>query len=493
MDDTGTAIAYEWDLIQDLPSDWETLCRVDLHAVHRQWREDRSLIKDQDKLRRFQEQLAMQWAVETGIIERLYKVDRGVTVQILQAGMEALGQFHARGLLTADAQALIKDQRAALEMVMDLVGGERELTDAYMKELHHRLTLSQETTEAVDHTGKEIQIELVKGAWKRNPNNPLRPDGSIHQYCPPEFVQDEIDQLLKWHSEHDSMGVCPEVEAAWLHHRFTQIHPFQDGNGRVARALTTAIFVKADYLVLVIRDEEHRERYIEALEAADYGDLQPLVDLFAEVQISDLDGAISALRELRGETLVRVSETIAERAKRRLEVSQRQAAGVMEDLQQVADARLQEAAAEIQRAFRRMGVTVQADVLGDEDDKRDWWSWQIIDSARQHNYFAELDRPRRWVSLKLALPDIEKRQARLVISLHAVGRSADLHAVTAFLTNPLEGGEDDESRRWESKTIPDYAFKFGAETSRLDQIEPAFRKWLDETVERGLSIWGERL
>ncbi|MDE2744461.1 MAG: Fic family protein [Chloroflexota bacterium] len=493
MNQTAPPVAFEWDLIDDLPPNWDTLCRVDLHAVHRQWIEDRSLIKDQEKLRRFQEQLALQWAVETGIIERLYKVDRGVTVQILQAGMEALGQFHARGLLTANAQALIKDQREALEMVMDLVGGERTLNDAYMKELHHRLTLSQETTDALDPSGKEIQVQLMKGVWKRNPNNPLRPDGSIHQYCPPEFVQDEIDQLLKWHSEHESLGVCPEVEAAWLHHRFTQIHPFQDGNGRVARALTTAIFVKADYLVLVIRDEEHRERYINALEAADYGDLKPLVDLFAEVQISDLDGAISALRELRGETLVRVSETIAERAKRRMEVSQRQAAGVMEDLQQVADARLQEAAAEIQRAFQRLGVTVQAEVLGDEDDKRDWWSWQIIDSARRHNYFAELDRPRRWVSLKLALPDIEKRQARLVVSFHAVGRSADLHAVTAFLTNPLEGGEDDESRRWETKTIPEYAFKFGAETSRLDQIEPAFRDWLDETVESGLSVWGERL
>ncbi len=493
MSEAPSRIAYEWDVIEDLPDDWESLCRVDLQAVHRQWIADISLIKDEDKLHRFQEQLALQWAVETGIIERLYKIDRGVTLQILQAGMEALGQFHARGLLTANAQALIKDQREALEMVMDLVGGGRVLNDYYIKELHSRLTLSQETTEAIDPEGRKLHVSLLKGAWKRQPNNPLRPNGTIHQYCPPEFVQDEIDQLLEWHAQHESLGVCPEVEAAWLHHRFTQIHPFQDGNGRVARALTAAIFLKAEYLVLVIRDEEHRERYISALEAADHGDLKPLVDLFADVQMTDLDAAIAAIRELRGETLVSVSETIAERAKRRMEASRLQAVDSMEQLQHIADARLQEAAGEIQWAFSKSGVTVQAEVFGDDGDKQDWWSWQITDSARLHNYFAELDKPRRWVSLRLALPEIEKRQSRFVISFHAVGRSADLHAVTAFLTNPLEGGEDLESRRWESRTIAEHAFKFGAETSKLEQIEPAFRTWLDATVERGLSVWGERI
>lgn len=117
VSEAPSRIAYEWDVIEDLPDDWESLCRVDLQAVHRQWIADISLIKDEDKLHRFQEQLALQWAVETGIIERLYKIDRGVTLQILQAGMEALGQFHARGLLTANAQALNKDQREALEML----------------------------------------------------------------------------------------------------------------------------------------------------------------------------------------------------------------------------------------------------------------------------------------------------------------------------------------------------------------------------------------
>ena len=493
MTDNEPVVSYEWEPIEDLPTDWLDLCRNDLHAVHRQWTADRALVKDGSKLKKFQEQLAVLWAIETGIIERLYRVDRGVTVQILEAGMEALGQFHAKGLLTTDARALITDQREALEMVMDLIGGTRDLTASYLKELHQRLTLSQATTEAVDQFGRPMEITLLKGDWKKRENNPRRPDGSIHEYCPPDFVQDEIDQLLAWRKEHESLSVCAEVEAAWLHHRFTQIHPFQDGNGRVARAITSAVFLKADYLVLVVRDEEHRERYLDALESADQGELRPLVDLFADIQINDLQDSISALRELRGEPVVRVAESIAERAKQRMEASQEQAASVLDDMLQIAQTRLEEAAGELERAFGKVGVTVQAQVGTDDEDKQDWWSWQIIDAARSHQYFADLNRPRRWVSLRLNLPDIEKHQSRIVISFHAVGRSADLHAVTAFLTNPLTGDESFESKRWESETIPDHAFKFGAESTKLEAIEQNFRAWLERTIENGLSLWGEQL
>lgn len=123
MGEGTPAIAHEWRRIADLPENWRDLCRHDLHAVHRQWVADRAVLRDGAKLRQFEEALAVRWAIETGIIERLYAMDRGVTVQIAQAGMEALGQFHARGLISADACALITDQRAALDMVWILSGG----------------------------------------------------------------------------------------------------------------------------------------------------------------------------------------------------------------------------------------------------------------------------------------------------------------------------------------------------------------------------------
>ena len=491
MEDDTPVIAHEWRRITDLPENWRDFCRHDLHAVHRQWVADRAVLRDGAKLRQFEEALAVRWAIETGIIERLYAMDRGVTVQIAQAGMEALGQFHARGLISADARALITDQRAALDMVMDLVGGQREMTAFYIKELQHQLTRSQETCDAEDQFGNTLQVPLLRGEWKRQPNNPRRPDGSIHEYCPPEFVQDEIDQLLTWRGEHAIDDVCPEVEAAWLHHRFAQIHPFQDGNGRVARALTGAVFLKADYLVLVVRDDEHRERYLDALEAADAGDLKPLVDLFADIQIADLQAATKSVRELRGETIMTVSDSLAERARRRKEASRERTADVLENMLRVARARLLEAAGELRQAFARQDVAVTAMDVDDDADRREWWARQTSDAARAHGYEADLDRPRRWVALRLGLPEIERRETSLVISLHAVRRTADLHAATAFLATPLASGEG--ASRWEDEVVAGEPFRFGAEMGRLADFEGSFRAWLDETIGNGLSAWGERL
>src|SRR4029077_20167961 len=122
---------------------------------------------------------------------------------------------------------------------------------------------------------------LDKGQYKTQPNSPTRPDGSVHEYCPPEHVASEMDNLITMYHRHEERGVPPEVEAAWLHHRFTQIHPFADGNGRVARAISTLVFIKAGWFPLIVKREDWT-RYVEALERADRDDLRLLVALFVE-------------------------------------------------------------------------------------------------------------------------------------------------------------------------------------------------------------------
>lgn len=493
----GQVTAHRWSPIADLPEGWQDLCREDLRAVHSQWLSDRDLIRDEEKLRSFQEELAMHWAIETGLIERLYTAERGITVQIAKAGLEALGEFHARGKLSRDARALITDQREALEMVMDVVGGSRELTTWYVKELHQRLTLSQKTCEALDQFGTTIHVPLLKGQWKQQPNNPKRRDGSIHEYCPPERVQDEMEKLLDWHRVHEErLRDAPEVLAAWLHHRFTQIHPFQDGNGRVARALTAAVFLKADHLVLVIRDQEDRDRYLNALASADAGDLGPLVDLFADVQKADLDEAIKSLRELRGKTMVAAASSLAQRVRRITTERSEESLALMDSLTIVAKTRLAEAVAELRHAFASEGVQVEARLFEDAGRER-WWYSQIVEAAKKHGYFAQLEQPRRWVSLQLRLLNGHSEDAKLVVSFHAVGRAANLNAATAFLTGKAETGDD--SPGWWNITLAERPFNFGLrgfqqndEGAQQKRVE-RFRDWLDHVIEAGLTKWGERL
>ena len=112
----------------------------------------------------------------------------------------------------------------------------------------------------------------------------MTPDGVVHQYCPPEQVDSELDNLLTWYGEYISQSDVhhPLLVAAWLHHWFAQIHPFQDGNGRVTRALVTWHLVQHDHLPIVVTRDD-RSDYIDALEAGDDGDLDLLVAFTARL------------------------------------------------------------------------------------------------------------------------------------------------------------------------------------------------------------------
>jgi Fic family protein len=162
----------------------------------------------------------------------------------------------------------------------------------------------------------------IKGRFKEQPNNPKRPDGSIHEYCPPLHVEGEMDNLLAWLASYGEED--PIIVGSWLHHRFTQIHPYQDGNGRVARSLTTLVLLRAVLLPLVI-DRDLRIEYIKALEDADAGDLLPLSHIFARLERTailqalsvDADAEISHRRTLTSAVIESLAEKFGKRREAR--------------------------------------------------------------------------------------------------------------------------------------------------------------------------------
>ncbi len=162
------------------------------------------------------------------------------------------------------------------------------------------ITRSQRTATGIDPYGRHVEIDLLRGAYKKRPNNPTRPDGIIHEYCPAEQVTVEMERLIQMHDQYLREGVAPEVLAAWLHHRFVQIHPFQDGNGRVARSLASLVFLREGWFPLVI-NRDQRDDYLDALGEADQGDLSPLINMFAAAQRQTLLNAIGIAGEDGGE------------------------------------------------------------------------------------------------------------------------------------------------------------------------------------------------
>lgn len=68
---------------------------------------------------------------------------------------------------------------------------------------------------------------------------------------------------------------------AWFQHRFVQIHPFNDYNGRIARMLTTFLLLKLNLHPIEIKADTagDRKNYIKALQSADNGNYLPLEKL----------------------------------------------------------------------------------------------------------------------------------------------------------------------------------------------------------------------
>ena len=304
--------AYKWQPITDLPADPKKLTDGELESLRRVWASQKKEMIDRGALDEFEKRLRREWAIETGVIENVYTLDRGVARTLIEKGIDAALIPHGTTNLDSILVArIIQDHYDALEGIFDFVGGTRKLSTGYIKELHAALLRNQDTYAVVDQLGRAFEKRLEKGQYKTEPNSPIRPDGLVYEYCPPEHVASEMDLLVAMHSEHDALGVPVEVEAAWLHHRFAQIHPFADGNGRVARAIASLVLIKADWFPLVVKRDDWN-RYVENLEKADQGDLRPLVAMFVEAQrnalilaseagydvrpISSTDDAIKGLR-----------------------------------------------------------------------------------------------------------------------------------------------------------------------------------------------------
>ncbi len=284
---------YNWKPIEPLSDDERKIDLAAMHPLYDNWRASKSRLQEssQTQLAEFNRRLIRRLSVETGILERLYDLDRGTTEALVAHGFaEDLVSHSSTNIEPSRLIDLLRDQEAAIQLVMACVAGNRVLTKGLLHELHTILTRHQETTAAVDQFGNRHEIPLLKGKFKGQPNNPKRPDGTMHQYCPPVHVDSEMENLLAWLAQYGNDD--PIIVAAWFHHRFTQIHPYQDGNGRVARALTTLILLRSDLLPLVV-DRDLRVEYINALELADQMQLSALAAMFARLERNAILQALS--------------------------------------------------------------------------------------------------------------------------------------------------------------------------------------------------------
>lgn len=100
----------------------------------------------------------------------------------------------------------------------------------------------------------------------------------LHRGAPQKQVVGLLKELVTWYNAHKK-SYHPIVLAAVVHNQFENIHPFQDGNGRVGRLLLNNILLKHRLPPITIELKNRGEYYSSLRSYQDKGDIRPTIEL----------------------------------------------------------------------------------------------------------------------------------------------------------------------------------------------------------------------
>ena len=175
---------------------------------------------------------------------------------VQEAEMKDLEEMKASnvGLLMMQKEARIKDY---------------PLTESFIRQLHK--TLLREDYEVYRNLpgGSYTSYTIHAGQYKTRPNSVITRYGDRFDYASPEETPALMSDLVRWYNEEEQRGEMHPVDMAILfHYRYIRIHPFEDGNGRIARLLVNYILTRHGYPMIVVRSRKKKD-YLQALHQTD--------------------------------------------------------------------------------------------------------------------------------------------------------------------------------------------------------------------------------
>ena len=207
----------------------------------------------------------------------------GETRQVVEYGLTITGK-------PLKDQAEARNLSHALDFLEDLArDAQTPITEIDVRQIH-RLVLDGLTDEA--------------GAYR---SVPVAISGSDYSPPGPESVPGQMAEFASWLSqmslpaESTFADVSALVAAAAAHTWFVTVHPFIDGNGRVARLLMNLMLMRQGYPIAIITKED-RLRYYDALEISQTSDLTPFITLLTESIEESLEEYEAAAKEQRSHT-----------------------------------------------------------------------------------------------------------------------------------------------------------------------------------------------
>ncbi|MCD4746370.1 MAG: Fic family protein [Bacteroidales bacterium] len=182
----------------------------------------------------------------------------------------------------------MKAHDVALSQIEEMsIDKERFLTEQFIKELNKIILVKPYWKDAITYDGTPTRKKIEIGTYKTTPNSVQLRNGEIHEYASPSETPAKMNDLMAWYNENVNK-IHPVQLAAEFHYRFVCIHPFDDGNGRVARLLMSYILLRNGYPPVIVKSED-KENYLTALQKADSGDLITLIEYIEKQLIWSLE------------------------------------------------------------------------------------------------------------------------------------------------------------------------------------------------------------
>jgi len=202
------------------------------------------------------------------------------------------------GLVPAD-----RNVEGVVEMMLDATGNYAQLLDAERLFGWHA---------ALFPTGRSGMRKIIVGDWRDDREGPMQvvsgPIGreKVHYEAPPALrVPDEVEKFLEWFAAPGALD--PLLTAGLAHLWFVTIHPFGDGNGRIARAIADMALARSEdtgqrFYSMSAQIRRERNDYYTMLERTQKGalDVTAWQDWFLNClgrAIEGMDGTLSAVMD----------------------------------------------------------------------------------------------------------------------------------------------------------------------------------------------------
>jgi len=164
----------------------------------------------------------------------------------------------------------------------------KPLTQNFIRQLHRTLLRDDYVVNCIMPNGQPSTYTIHAGQYKTRPNSVITRYGDRFDYASPEETPALMYDLVNWYNEQEELGALSPVElAALFHYRYIRIHPFEDGNGRIARLLVNYILSRHGYPMIVVRSRK-KDDYLEALHETDL-----------RVGSSPSDSAMASLKKIQ--------------------------------------------------------------------------------------------------------------------------------------------------------------------------------------------------